>query len=114
MTSSNVNEEQILVRKEVGRLLMLRASAALLRRRIAEARPRRVVIDFSGVEFMSRSFADEYASAKAESNKQLVEREISPEVQKMLDLVASQATRARSRSKARAQQATRRPTAVAL
>jgi len=78
------------VRKDVGSLLMLRSTVAPLFRKIARFDAPRVTVDFSGVEFMSRSFADEYLAAKAACQKRIEERNVPFEVMRMLDLVSSQ------------------------
>ena len=104
---------RIEVAREVGRLLMLRAAAASLRQRIAEAPTTRVLLDFTGVEFMSRSFADEYLAARSASGKRVIEQGISPEVRKMLDLVASQIASSKSHSGA-VRTPTSHPSALAL
>lgn len=77
------------VHDEIGPVLMLRSSVAPLFRTIMSLGDSRVVLDFSSVEFMSRSFADEYLSAKAASRKKVEERSASPDVSRMLRLVAS-------------------------
>jgi hypothetical protein len=69
---------------------MLRSSVRPLFATVEGLNERRVVLDFSKVEFMSRSFADEYLAAKRTSPKQLVERSAPDEVQRMLELVLGQ------------------------
>jgi hypothetical protein len=76
------------VRSELGTLLMLRSSVAPFFKKIAGLSASRVIVDFSNVEFMSRSFADEYLHARASCSKRLEERHISPEVRAMLDRVS--------------------------
>jgi hypothetical protein len=77
------------VQKDVGSLLMLRSTVSPLFRKISHLDAHRVILDFSGVEFMSRSFADEYLSAKAASQKRIEERRVPVTVRRMLDLVSS-------------------------
>jgi hypothetical protein len=79
---------RVLVRKEVGSLLMIRSSVAPLFDKISSLNARRVVVDFSGVEFMSRSFADEYLVAKSCSPKRLEETRIPTGVKRMFALVS--------------------------
>lgn len=76
------------VRQEVGNLLMLRSSVTRLFKKVASLREASVVMDFSQVEFMSRSFADEYLTGKALSQKTIEERNLPPEVSQMLRVVA--------------------------
>jgi hypothetical protein len=78
------------VRKDAGSLLMLRSNVAPLFEKIRTFDARRVIVDFSGVEFMSRSFADEYLAAKHASRQRIEERGVTVEVRRMLDLVSDQ------------------------
>jgi len=78
------------VRRDVGSLLMLRSNVASLFRKIAKLDAPRVIVDFSGVEFMSRSFADEYLASKAASPKRIQDRNVPVEVRRMMDLVSNQ------------------------
>lgn len=78
------------VHKDVGNLLMLRSTVAPLFRKVARSDAPRVIVDFSGVEFMSRSFADEYLAAKAASQKRIEERNVPIEVKRMMNLVSNQ------------------------
>jgi anti-anti-sigma regulatory factor len=88
--TTNHDTLRIDVRKDVGSLLMLRSTVTPLFRRISRSNARRVVVDFSGVEFMSRSFADEYLAAKAASLKQIEERRVPVEVKRMMSIVSRQ------------------------
>lgn len=86
--TSTVPVPRVDVRKDVGTLLMLRSTVAPLFRKIARFDARRVIIDFSGVEFMSRSFADEYLTAKAASQKAIEEIDMPDQVRRMIELVS--------------------------
>lgn len=86
------------VRDELGAILMIRSSVPPLFRKISRLRGSRVLIDFSRVEFMSRSFADEYLQAKAASKKRISERHLPEEAARMLRIVAGQRLAARGRS----------------
>jgi hypothetical protein len=85
------------VQKELGSLLMLRSNVAPLFKQFARSAVPRIVLDFSGVEFMSRSFADEYLAAKAASRKRIEERSTPFAVRRMLELVSKQLITASSR-----------------
>jgi hypothetical protein len=76
------------VRQEVGSLLMLRSSVTRLFQKVALLRAPSIILDFSQVEFMSRSFADEYLTGRALSEKTIEERNLPPEVSRMLQVVA--------------------------
>jgi len=73
---------------EVGKLLMLRSSVSPLFAKIRSLRSPNLIIDFSRVEFMSRSFADEYLAAKGLCSKKIEERNVSPTIRQMLDLAS--------------------------
>lgn len=78
------------IQKDVGSLLMFRSAVTPFFRKIARFRSHQVVVDFSKVDFMSRSFADEYLAAKSTSKKLVTEEHVSPEVRRMFDLVSRQ------------------------
>ncbi len=84
------------VGEDIGSFLMFRRTVAPLFRKISKLRTSRLVLDFSGVEFMSRSFADEYLSAKKVSRKRIEERNVPPEVRRMLQLVSRRSTESSS------------------
>lgn len=86
------------IRDELGAMLMIRSSVPPLFRKISRIRASRVLLDFSRVEFMSRSFADEYLQAKAASKKRIDERHLPEEAARMLSIVAGQRLAARPRS----------------
>lgn len=79
---------KIRVDQDLGTLLMFRRTVAPLFRKISKSKTRRLVLDFSGVEFMSRSFADEYLAAKRASGKRIEERNVPREVRRMLQVVS--------------------------
>jgi anti-anti-sigma regulatory factor len=105
--------EKIEVHKEIGELLMLRSTVAPIFRKLARLPSHRVIVDFSGVEFMSRSFADEYLAAKAACQKKINERNLSSEVRRMLQLVSSQRESSSSKTSS-GRQSIRPPRAVSL
>ena len=47
-----------------------------------------IIIDFSDVVFMSRSFTQEYLFQKLTSNKKIVELNVSENIQKMFNVVS--------------------------
>jgi len=96
--AQTAGEAHINVRKVAGRLLMIRGTVDPLFQRIARLATPRVILDFSGVEFMSRSFADEYRIAKAKCPKQIEERNTPPIVVQMMSLVSQQASLAGKKS----------------
>lgn len=96
MTTSH--PARVMVQKDFGDLLMLRSNVEPLFVRIRRLSEPRVVLDFHGVRFMSRSFADEYLSAKAASKKHIDERRVPKEVKRMMALVSAQRADPSSRS----------------
>lgn len=80
----------ISVHEELGTLLMLRKTVPHLFRKIDKLAANKVVLDFSKVEFMSRSFADQFIAAKTASRKPIGEQNVSIEVRRMLKIVSSQ------------------------
>jgi hypothetical protein len=104
---------RVSVAKRLGRLLMLRRTVAPLFQRASDIEADRIVFDFSDVEFMSRSFAAEYLSAKANCNKQVGERNVPPEVRRMMALVSTQVRSSRD-SAATGARPLRRPRAIPL
>ena len=116
MTRSSNDTTPISVSEQLGTMLMLRSAVSPLFRKIAENRPDRVIVDFANVEFMSRSFAHEYLSAKASSRRTIEETNVPMNVRKMLDLVSSHLVSARDNRRSRSlvkrdpRRATLRPT----
>ena len=95
-----VDREQIAkirVHDDLGSLLMLRRTVAPWFRRIARLEPNQVVLDFSKVQFMSRSFADEYLAAKKAIAKRIEERHVPLGVRQMLRIVSRRQIGGRAR-----------------
>ena len=49
----------------------------------------KIILDFTGIKFISRSCADEYINLKNKSSKIISEKNITSEVRDMIDMVAS-------------------------
>lgn len=86
---------RIRVAEEIGSRLILRDSVKSIFTRVRSDPTERVVLDFSGVQFMSRSFAHEYLVNKDASGKVIIEENSPDEVRKMLELVGRQIEAAR-------------------
>lgn len=86
---------RVSIQEEVGKFLMYRSSVAPFFRKISLLESDRVIVDFSGVEFMSRSFADEYLVAKTQSKKRIRDQNVPEEVRRMLSGVSNMMTPAR-------------------
>lgn len=90
--------QEIVVKNHVGSLLMFRRTVPRLFRTITSLGASRVVVDFADVEFMSRSFADEYLTSKHRCKIRIDERRVPAEVRTMLELVARQQAASHSRA----------------
>ncbi len=73
--------------KEISKVLALRESAIKLFDKIKKSKDKTVIINFKNVEFMSRSFADEYLNQKKFTKKSIKEKNTPREVQRMLRIV---------------------------
>jgi len=68
--------------------LALRDSAIRLFEDIEDSPETEVVIDFSGIRSMSRSFADEYLTRRLRTAKTIREENVPANIQQMLDVVS--------------------------
>ena len=68
--------------------LALRSWAEELFNTLAEKRGRVLVLDFSGIEFVSRSFAHEYLKRRQSFNATIREKNMNPNVKQMFRLAA--------------------------
>lgn len=68
--------------------LALRDSAARVFDMVEGSPEPEIVIDFSGVRSISRSFADEYVNRRSGSTKSIREVNIPENVQRMIDVVS--------------------------
>jgi hypothetical protein len=85
------SEEFILaLRDELSSNLAFRDSANRLFEHIDSLNKASIVVDFSGVESITRSFAHQYILNKNRSNKQIVERGVPSEIKPVFDLVERQ------------------------
>lgn len=101
------------IRDAVGGPLMLRSTVGPFFEDLERLDAKRVIVDFSDVEFMSRSFADEYLSLKAASKKRVEETRVPAEAQHMLDVVSRQRASTRLDSLG-ARPSASRPAAISL
>ena len=83
MTSSNRN----ITLSKVMKTLALRSNADLLFDSIEKSKQKQISVDFSDIEFMSRSFAQQYLMRKKNSSKKVIEKNIPKDVAKMFALV---------------------------
>lgn len=69
--------------------LALRFWADDLFNSLEKQREKKLTLDFSGIEFMSRSFANEYLKLKRSSYKQITEKNMSENLKQMLKIAAT-------------------------
>lgn len=84
------NEITLPLRKQISSNLAFRHSADDLFNYINSINESRIVVDFSGVESITRSFAHQYIMNKIESNKHVIECDIPPNIKPMFELVERQ------------------------
>ena len=78
------------LKKQVSNNLALRQSADDLFDFIDNIDAPKIVIDFSGIESITRSFAHQYILNKVKSKKQIFERDIPHEIKPMFELIERQ------------------------
>ena len=83
-------ERRILLTNELGNNIFTRNTISSLINQIEKSKEEKIVFDFKGVRFISRSCADEYIKRKKESNKEFIEENLSNEVRAMFKLVQAQ------------------------
>lgn len=82
--------KQILLLSEFGNNIFTRNTISAFFEKISKLKEKEIVFDFSGVEFISRSCADEYLKKKQVSTKKVVEANMSKEVCSMFNAVQAQ------------------------
>ena len=86
MKDGNMVEERIFLEKEIGKDLGQRSKIEELFKNI-NPNITKVIMDFSNVEFMGRSFAQEYLNQKHFASFEVVEENVPEDVQKMFDII---------------------------
>ena len=77
--------------KEFGRNILTRNSmASFFEEKVNPFKDKNIIIDFGKIKFISRSCAVEYLKLREESNKNLIEKNMSDEIKSMFDLVVKQ------------------------
>ncbi len=84
----NSSSKKILVRTSVAKDLVTRNAAIEFFKKLRKIRSNNIVLDFAGVVFMSRSFADEYIAQKNSLKLELHEINMPDSVEKTLDAVS--------------------------
>ena len=81
---------KILLSQDFGSNIFTRRTISAFFEKVNLQKEKEIVFDFKGIEFISRSCADEYLKQKEESNKKIVEANMSQEVCSMFNAVQSQ------------------------
>ena len=85
-----LNETKLSMRERISSNLALRHSADALFDYINSLNESRIIINFSGIESITRSFAHQYAANKIKTNKQIIECDIPLKIKPMFELVERQ------------------------
>jgi len=81
---------KILLSQEFGNNIFTRKTISAFFEKVNSQKEAEIVLDFNGVDFISRSCADEYLKQKEESDKKIIERNMSQEVCSMFNAVQNQ------------------------
>ena len=81
-----MTEIEVFLKKEIGADLGSRQKIEKLFKNI-EPHVSMVIMNFEGVEFMGRSFAQEYLNRKHLASFEVVEKNIPKEIQKMFEII---------------------------
>lgn len=83
--------QKILLSREFGKNILIRNSMkSIFDNKINKTKSKEMIIDFKGISFISRSCASEYIKLIEETNKNLIEKNMSNEVRSMFNLVKNQ------------------------
>lgn len=82
--------KKFLLSQEFGSNIFTRRIISTFFEKINTQKETEIVLDFKGIEFISRSCADEYLKQKEESNKKIIEENMSQEVCSMFNAVKRQ------------------------
>jgi len=81
---------KVLLSNEFGNNIFTRNTISLFFEKISHLKEEEIALDFSGVNFISRSCADEYLKRKQNSSKKIIEANMSKEVYSMFCAVQNQ------------------------
>lgn len=81
-----MSEIEVFLKKEIGTDLGSRQKIEKLFKNINE-NVSKVVMNFEGVEFMGRSFAQEYLNRKHFASFEVVEKNMSEDIKKMFEII---------------------------
>ena len=78
--------KEVNIEKEIHKNLGMRSTAEIFFNNL-DSNFSKIIIDFKDVEFVSRSFAQEYVYQKKQRNSEIIEKNMSEFVKNMLDIV---------------------------
>ena len=81
---------KILLLQELGNNIFTRKIISAFFEKINSQKEAEIVLDFKGIDFISRSCADEYLKQKEKSKKKIIERNMPKEVCSMFNAVQNQ------------------------
>lgn len=79
----------ISIKEQISKDLALRSSAEKLFADINQLSDNKIILDFSGVTSITRSFAHQYVQNKKKSNKEITENNLSLDIEKMFEIVSN-------------------------
>lgn len=82
--------KRIVLAKEFSNNIFTRNIISSFIDRLENLKEKKIILDFKGIDFISRSCADEYMKRKKESNKKFIEKNMSKEVCSMFNIVETQ------------------------
>jgi len=85
-----MKQKVLSLNEEFGNNIFTRSKISSFFDKINRLKEDKISIDFSDIEFISRSCVDEYLKLKNKSNKTLIERKMSNEISSMFSLVENQ------------------------
>lgn len=81
-----MNQITIILEKEIGKELGIRSEIEDLFNSI-DPNTSKVIMDFTNIEFMGRSFAQEYLNRKHFAPFEVIEKNVPEDIQKMFDII---------------------------
>ena len=81
-----MNQITIILEKEIGKELGIRSKIEDLFSSI-DSNTTKVIMDFTNIEFMGRSFAQEYLNRKHFAPFEVIEKNVPKDIQKMFDII---------------------------
>lgn len=79
--------KKIFISKKISADLALRDNVIKLFEEIKKSKDQRIIIDFSNVNTITRSFADEYLKRRKQIKKEIVEQNVPSNISKMFEII---------------------------